>query len=103
MDQPLGALDAITRRMLAYEMLNISRKTQKSMVMVTNSIKEALFLANRIVVLSSLPGTVRSVVVNDIPQEARDERIAEHPRYKELWETLSSMAHEQGLAKTGHV
>jgi NitT/TauT family transport system ATP-binding protein len=100
MDQPLGALDAITRRMLAYELLNISRKTQKSMVMVTNSVEEALLLANRILVLSPLPGTIRSAVINDIPPEMRNEQIAEHPRYKELWEILNSMVHNQDISKT---
>jgi NitT/TauT family transport system ATP-binding protein len=97
MDQPLGALDAITRRMLAYELLNISRKTQKSIVMVTNSIEEALLLATRIMILSPLPGTIRSAVMNDIPLEARNEQIAECQRYKELWEILNSMVHDQGV------
>jgi NitT/TauT family transport system ATP-binding protein len=99
MDQPLGALDAITRRMLAYELLNISYKTQKSIVMVTNSVEEALFLATRIIVLSSLPGTIRSIIINDIPPERRNEEIAEHPRYKELWETLNFMVHDQSISK----
>jgi NitT/TauT family transport system ATP-binding protein len=84
MDQPLGALDAITRKMLAYELLGISRKTQKIMVMVTNSVDEALLLADRILVLTSLPGSIACEIRNDIPQEARGERLAEHPRFKEL-------------------
>ena len=54
MDQPLGALDAITRKMLAYEIHNIWTKTQKTIVMVTNNVDEALLLSNRIFVLSSL-------------------------------------------------
>ena len=84
LDQPLGALDAITRKILAYELLNISRKTQKAIVMVTNSVNEALLLANRIFVLSPAPGAIVREVHNDIPQEARTEHIAEHPRFKEL-------------------
>ena len=84
MDQPLGALDAITRKMLAYELLGISRITQKTMVMVTNSVDEALLLADRILVLTSLPGNIACEIRNDIPQEARGEQLAEHPRFKEL-------------------
>jgi NitT/TauT family transport system ATP-binding protein len=91
MDQPLGALDAITRKMLAYEFLNIFKKTRKSMVMVTNSIDEAVLLANRIVILSALPGTVTHIVDNDIPVEARGENVAELPRYQELRQTIDAL------------
>ena len=84
MDQPLGALDAITRRMLAFELLAISRKTRKIMIMVTNSVDEALLLADRILVLTSLPGSIACEIRNDIPQDARGEYLAEHTRFKEL-------------------
>jgi NitT/TauT family transport system ATP-binding protein len=95
MDQPLGALDAITRKMLAYELLNISRKTQKMMIMVTNNVDEALLLSNRIVALSSLPGTILRIIDNDIPAEARNEQMAEHPRYKALREELDILIRTQ--------
>ena len=91
MDQPLGALDAITRKMLAYELLSISRKTQKVMVMVTNSVNEALLLAGRIFVLSPMPGTIAQEIHNDIPQEARTEHIADHQRFKELRAELDKL------------
>ena len=45
LDQPLGALDAITRKMLSYELLNIWEKTQKTILMVTNNVDEALLLS----------------------------------------------------------
>jgi ABC-type nitrate/sulfonate/bicarbonate transport system ATPase subunit len=92
MDQPLGSLDAITRKMLAYELLNISRETKKVMVMVTNSINEALLLANRIFVMSPAPGSITREIRNDIPREARTEHIAEHYRFKELLEELDDLA-----------
>ena len=95
MDQPLGALDAITRKMLAYELLNISRKTQKVMVMVTNNVDEALLLSNRIVIFSSLPGTILRIIDNDIPADARNEQMAEHHRYKALREELEVLIRVQ--------
>lgn len=99
MDQPLGALDAITRKMLAYELLRISRKTQKTIVMVTNSIDEALLLADRILVLTSKPGTVAYELKNDIPAEARNEEITEHPHFQELREELEAYIRSD---KSGH-
>lgn len=95
MDQPLGALDAITRRMLSHELLRISRATQKIVVMVTNSVDEALLLGNRILVLSRLPGRIARVIDNDIPLEARTESIMENARYKELRAQLDTIVHAQ--------
>jgi len=93
LDQPLGALDAITRKMLSYELLRISHKTQKTIVMVTNSIDEALLLANRVFVLSSMPGKIVCEVQNDIPPEVRDEQITEYPRFQELRKELEAVVH----------
>lgn len=90
MDQPLGALDAITRKMLSYELLQISRKTQKTMVMVTNNIDEALLLSDRVLVLSKKTGKIATVLRNDIPPEARDEQIKANPRFIELREELEA-------------
>ena len=96
MDQPLGALDAITRRMLAQELFRISRSTEKIVVMVTNSVDEALLLANRILVLSRLPGRIARMVENDIPDETRTGAITENSRYKELRAELDDIMHRQG-------
>lgn len=85
LDQPLGALDAITRKMLSHEILAIWKKTHKTIIMVTNSVDEALLLANRIFILSSpLPGTIAKVVHVDIPYDQRDLNINTLPRYREL-------------------
>ncbi len=101
MDQPLGALDAITRKMLSYELLRISRAAQKAVVMVTNSIDEALLLSDRIVVFTSLPGRIAEEVVNDIPLDARDETIMENARYKDLRARLDRLVHAQNQAAAG--
>ena len=84
LDQPLGALDAITRKMLSYEILNIWKKTQKTIVMVTNNVDEALLLANRIFIFSPLPATITHEIQIDIPMEERNADISYNSRYKEL-------------------
>lgn len=89
LDQPLGALDAITRKMLAYEILNIWKKTQKTIVMVTNNVDEALLLSNRIFILSTLPAKMAYEMKVDIPYEQRNENIGENPRFNELRHELN--------------
>lgn len=93
MDQPFGALDAITRNMLSYEMLDIWKKTQKTMIMVTNSVEEALLVSSRILVMNK-KGEFISKIVNDVPLKARDEKIAYNDRYNELRKKLDDIVHE---------
>jgi NitT/TauT family transport system ATP-binding protein len=62
MDEPFGALDAQTRNLMQTELQEIWRKTRKTILFVTHSVDEAVFLADRIVVLTERPGRVREVV-----------------------------------------
>jgi NitT/TauT family transport system ATP-binding protein len=65
MDEPFGALDALTRRTLQDELLRIWRESGKTILFVTHSIEESLYLASRIVVMTYRPGTIkRNKVVN---------------------------------------
>lgn len=98
-DQPLGALDAITRKMLSYELLNIWKKTQKTIVMVSNNVDEALLLANRIIVLSPLPGSIVREFNVDIPYEDRTLAIKEIPRYQELRREINELIRSFGGAQ----
>jgi len=68
MDEPFGALDALTRRSLQDELLRLWAKLGKTVVFVTHSIEEAIYLADRIVVLTYRPGTVKSDIVVGIPR-----------------------------------
>lgn len=76
MDEPFGALDAQTRNQMQKELLSLWDKTKKTIIFVTHSVDEAVYLADRIVVLSERPGRVREVI--EIPwTRPRDRTSAE--------------------------
>lgn len=62
MDEPFGALDAITRMKLQEDLLEICRETNKTTLFVTHDIEEAVFLADRIVILDANPGRIKSII-----------------------------------------
>jgi NitT/TauT family transport system ATP-binding protein len=68
MDEPFGALDALTRRNLQDELLRLWAALKKTVVFVTHSIEEAIYLADRIVVMTYRPGTVKRDLLVDLPR-----------------------------------
>ena len=68
MDEPFGALDSITRDRMGRELLRIWQHSGKTIVFITHNIAEAVFLSNRVVVLTPRPGTVREIVPIDSPR-----------------------------------
>lgn len=68
MDEPFGALDAQNRNMLQKQLLEIWDKTKKTILFVTHSVDEAVFMADRIIVLTSRPGTIKEIVPIDLPR-----------------------------------
>lgn len=83
MDEPFGALDEITRESMNLELLNIFTRTDVTIIFVTHSIPEAVFLSTRVVVMSARPGSIRKVVPIDLPYP-RSFETRESPRYFEL-------------------
>lgn len=68
LDEPFGALDAFTKMQLQNELIDIKHREGTTMIMVTHDIDEAIYLANRIVVMGKNPGVVRDVISVDLPR-----------------------------------
>lgn len=75
MDEPFGALDAITRMKLQDDILKICKETQKTIVFVTHDIEEAIYLADRIVILDANPGQIKAVL--PVPLGKQRDRTSE--------------------------
>jgi NitT/TauT family transport system ATP-binding protein len=93
MDEPFGALDALTRKNLQDELLRIWMDFQKTIVFVTHSIEESLYLANRVVVMTYRPGTIKRVVDVDMPHP----RDVSAPRFLELQRELTQLVMEEQM------
>jgi NitT/TauT family transport system ATP-binding protein len=80
MDEPFGAVDAITRESLNIELQRIRTVARKTVLFVTHSISEAVFLSNRVVIMSSRPSQVRAVIDIDLPAD-RGPDLIESPEF----------------------
>ena len=93
MDEPFGALDALTRRSLQDELLRIWSELRKTIVFVTHSIEESIYLADRIVVMTYRPGTIKRDIMVDLPR-SRDPSSA---AFNELKRSLGEMVMEEQM------
>ncbi|MDB5057754.1 MAG: transporter related protein, partial [Chloroflexi bacterium] len=82
MDEPFGALDEMTRERLNMELLNLWHQTGTTIIFVTHSIPEAVFLSTRVVVMTPRPGKIERIIPIDLPRP-RDASTRETPGYFE--------------------
>jgi NitT/TauT family transport system ATP-binding protein len=99
LDQPFGALDAITRRMLAFELLEIWKSQQKTVLFVTNSVEEALLVSSRIVVFTRKPAAVAFETDVGFPVADRTPELLATPAFLEKMEEIDRRIRE--LPETG--
>jgi len=96
MDEPFGAVDAITRESLNIELQRIRTVARKSVLFVTHSISEAVFLSDRVVIMSSRPSEVRKVIDIDLPAN-RGPELIESPEFGNIVRKI-----HQELGRHGH-
>lgn len=95
MDEPLGALDAQTRELMQHELLDIWSKTGQTTLFVTHSIDEAVYLSDRVVVLSDRPSRIKEIVdLTDVFDRPRDPDIKESQAFAEkrteIWNLIQT-------------
>jgi len=95
MDEPFGALDEMTRERLNLELLSIWAQTGSTVVFVTHSISEAVFLSSRVVVMSPRPGRIAGFVDVDLPYP-RSVETREEPRFFELVTEVRELLRKRG-------
>jgi NitT/TauT family transport system ATP-binding protein len=87
LDEPFGALDALTREQMNWELLRIWQAKRKTVVMVTHNIQEAVFLSDRVLTMSPRPGSIQGQVAIDLPRPRSIDDIYT-PRFVELTRIL---------------
>jgi NitT/TauT family transport system ATP-binding protein len=82
MDEPFGALDAHTRTRLQNDLLNIWERDRKTVLFVTHSVDEAVFLSDKVVVLTRSPGRIKQIIDIGLPRPRRRAELLLDPRYQ---------------------
>ena len=96
MDEPFGALDALTREQMQSDLLAMWQETRKTVLFVTHSISEAVFLSDRIVVMSARPGRVREIIDVDLVRP-RDVTIRDTAEFGAIVHRVRLLFQEMGV------
>ncbi|UPJ98182.1 ABC transporter ATP-binding protein [Bradyrhizobium sp. 172] len=94
MDEPFGALDAHTRTRLQNDLLNIWERDRKTVLFVTHSVDEAVFLSDKVVMMSKSPGRIREVIDIDLPRPRRRSELLLDTRYQKYVVDIERMFDE---------
>ncbi|ENX22915.1 hypothetical protein F892_02158 [Acinetobacter vivianii] len=97
MDEPFAALDAQTRETLQAELVKIWQQTQKTIIFITHSIDEAIYLGQRIAIMTSRPGRIKQVI--EVPAELRSDQedVRSSPEFSQLRHQIWSLLREEVL------
>lgn len=99
MDEPFGSLDAQTRTILQSELVRIWEKVGSTIIFITHNIQEAILLGDRVLVMSTRPGQVKEIVINDIPRP----RLPETPEFMSMWHKLYGMLEIKRFGENGQM
>lgn len=98
MDEPFGAVDAQTRQLLQEELLRIWQQQKKTVIFITHSMDEAVYLSDRVVIMRPRPGRVAELVDVPIPRPRDESEVRKTAQFVELtayiWDTLKRMMRE---------
>src|SRR6266700_2973996 len=98
MDEPFGALDAHTRTRLQNDLLNIWERDRKTVLFVTHSVDEAVFLSDKVVMMTRSPGRIREIVDIDLPRPRRRTDLLLDPHYQKHVVDIERMFDDTGEA-----
>jgi NitT/TauT family transport system ATP-binding protein len=96
MDEPFGALDAHTRTRLQNDLLSIWERDRKTVLFVTHSVEEAVFLSDRVVMMTRSPGRIREIIDIDLPRPRRRDELLLDPRYQKYIVDIERMFDDSG-------
>ena len=103
MDEPLGAVDALTREVMRDEIEKLIAATGKTVLFITHSIEEAILLGDRIVVFKSHPGAIKEVITTGLDRPRSERSVQSDPRFLELrdhlWDALQGEATAAAVSK----
>jgi NitT/TauT family transport system ATP-binding protein len=94
LDEPFRALDALTKSVMHKYLLDVYDNSQKTIFFITHDLEEAIFLGNKVVVMTTRPGRIKKVIEVDIPRP-RDYRVLSSERYRELKMEAIEAVHEE--------
>jgi len=95
MDEPFGALDAQTRVLMQTELLNIWKRTPKTVIFVTHDVQEAVYLAERVVVMSARPGHIKAIVETKFGD--RNPAIVRSKEFVEKTDEIWNLVREEAI------